>query len=266
MSVIPPTPWGEAEIRGPVHLFRERLMVRMFLPMMPRGGRVLDAGCGSGSLAMDLCKAGFRVDAVELSSAFSEIVRHKMSRYGSESRMTIQRASITELPFDNGEFDGLVCGEVLEHVTEDQGGDLAALREFMRVLKPGAPCVATVPLSPKLWDRSDEWAGHVKRYGRKEFISLFSDNGFDVEDVRTWGFPIGRIYHRALFAPWIKGTADMDVASKEGGLGSKAAGNKRLVALVAGLFRFDELFSRSNWGRGVAVSARRGPLSQGRMT
>ena len=257
MSVIPPTPWGETEIRGPVHLFRERLMLRMFLPMLSRGGRVLDAGCGSGSLAMDLCKAGFRVDAVEFSSAFSEMVRHKMARYGSESRLTIQRASVTELPFDDGEFDGLVCGEVLEHVTEDQGGDLAALREFSRVLKPGAPCVATAPLNPKLWDRSDEWAGHVKRYRREEFVALFSDHGFDLEDVRTWGFPIGRIYHRLLFAPWIRSTAEMDVARRESRFDSKAAGNRRLVKLVAGSFRFDELFSRLGWGRGVAVRARR---------
>lgn len=263
MSVIPPTPWGEAEIRGPVHLFRERLMLRMLLPMMSQGGRVLDAGCGSGSLAMDLCKAGFRVDAVEFSSAFSEMVRHKMSRYGSESRMTIQRASVTELPFDDGEFDGLVCGEVLEHVTENQGGDSAALREFNRVLKPGAPCVATVPLNPKLWDHSDEWAGHVKRYRREEFVSLFSDHGFDVEDVRTWGFPIGRIYHRTLFAPWIQSTADMDVVRRESRLDSKAVGNRRLVAIAAGIFRIDELFSRFDWGRGVAVSARRSPRSQG---
>ena len=57
------THWGESEIRGPVHLFRERLMLRLFCPLLS-GGRVLDAGCGSGSLAFDLSQLGYKVNMV----------------------------------------------------------------------------------------------------------------------------------------------------------------------------------------------------------
>ena len=253
---IPPTQWGQAEIRGPVHLFRERLMMRLFAPLLP-DGRVLEAGCGSGSLAMDLCRAGFRVDAIEYSEDFVAMVQRKMARYGNESRLTVRQASVTELPFADGEFDGLVCGEVLEHLSPEQGGDSGAVREFYRVLKPGAPCVASVPLNPGLWDHSDEWAGHVRRYRRDEFVELFASNGFSVGEVRTWGFPLGRMYHRLLFAPWIQSTADMDTVRMETRLDTKAASNRRLVELAAGLLRFDELFSRWSWGRGVMLSAHR---------
>lgn len=255
-TAIRPTPWGEREICGPVHVFRERLVLRMFTPLLSEG-KVLDAGCGSGSLAFDLCKAGFRVDAIEQSGEFVRMVQRRMARYGSESRMTVQQGSVTELPFDDGSFDGLVCGEVLEHVGPDQGGDVAAVREFARVLKPQAPCAISVPLGPDLWDDSDVWAGHVKRYLRDELVKLFEGEGFEVTETRAWGFPLGRLYHRLLFAPWVQRTAGK--AREEGGANwaSRAAGSRQLVGLAARVLQFDELFSRWDWGRGIVLSGRR---------
>lgn len=256
VAVINPTPWGEREIRGPVHLFRERTMMRLLRPKLETGV-VIDAGCGSGSFSFDMCKVGYRVHAVELSEAFVELVNHKISRFGNESRLTVQQSSVTELPFEDESFDGGVSGEVLEHVTEDQGGDEMAVKELHRVLRPGAACVASVPLNPQLWDASDEWAGHVKRYRREEFVGLFESNGFDVDQVTTWGFPLGQLYHRFLFAPWIQRASTKDKAVVDGRLDTRAAGNRALVEAVACVLRFDELFSKWSLGRGVIISARR---------
>lgn len=256
-DTIRPTPWGQSEIRGPVHLFRERLLLRQFLELAPEGARVLDAGCGSGSFAMDLQRAGFRVDALERSSEFVEMVRHKSARYGVESRISVHQGSVTQLPFDDAAFDAAVCGEVLEHVLPDDGGDEAAIAELHRVLKPQAPIVISVPLNPKLWDDSDVWAGHVKRYTRSDVTGLLQAAGFCVHDVRTWGFPLGRMYHKLLFGPWIKKTAAMDPDDTAARSDTKAAGNRQLVEAVAWMFRFDELFGRTNLGRGIVVSARR---------
>ena len=254
--MINPTPWGEREIRGPVHLFRERIMMRLLRPKLETGV-VVDAGCGSGSFSLDMCKAGYRVHAVELSSAFVELVNHKIARYGNESRLTVQQSSVTELPFEDESFDAGVSGEVLEHVTDDQGGDAKAVRELHRVLRPGAVCVASVPLNPTLWDASDEWAGHVKRYRREQLVGLFESNGFEVENVVTWGFPLGRLYHKFLFSPWINRAATTDKATVDVRLDTRAAGNRFLVETAAWLLRFDELFSKWPWGRGVIISARR---------
>ena len=250
------TVWGESEIRGPVHLFRERLIMRLFTPKM-RCGRVLDAGCGSGSLVLELGAAGFQVEAVELSNDFVSMTNQKIARRGWSDRVRVREGSVTNLDFDAGSFDGLICGEVLEHVTPQQGGDEAAVAGFHRVLKPGGLCVVSVPLNPRLWDHSDEWAGHVKRYTREGVVELFEKRGFVVENIAMWGFPFGRLYHALLFGPWLKRTAGTAAAERESRADTRAAGNRILVNLVANLLRFDMLFSRLPWGRGIIVCARR---------
>lgn len=250
------TCWGECEIRGPVHLFRERLLLRLFRPMLSTG-RVLDAGCGSGSLALDLCRASYQVEGVEFSAEFVAFLQERIARFGLNERLAVKQGGVTELAYEDGRFDGLVCGEVLEHVLPEQGGDIAAVREFYRVLKPGAPCAVSVPLNQGLWDHSDEWAGHVKRYRREEFASLFEEQGFAVEKLRSWGFPLGRIYHRLLFAPWLKRTSGQEIQVREERLDTRAGRSSGLVKLVATLLRFDEFFSRWPWGRGIILCARR---------
>ena len=256
MAQISPAHWGESEIRGPVHLFRERFLLRLFQPMLA-AGRVLDAGCGSGSLAFDLCRLGYSVEAVEHSADFVDFVRQKSVDLGLGERLAVRQGSVTRLEFADASFDGLICGEVLEHVTPEEGGDGAALGEFYRVLKAGAPACVSVPLNPALWDHSDEWAGHVKRYRRDELCALFADRGFVVEQVCSWGFPLGRLYHRFLFAPWLKRTAGEQIRQRDARLDTRAGQSRWLVHLVAACLRFDELFSRRPWGRGLILCIRK---------
>lgn len=58
------------------------------------------------------------------------------------------RADITELPFDDREFDLLICSHVLEHVADDR----RAMRELRRVLDPEG---AAIVQSPVNWRQPD---------------------------------------------------------------------------------------------------------------
>ncbi len=51
------------------------------------------------------------------------------------------RTDLTNLVFDDAEFDLVVCNHVLEHVPDDR----AAMEELFRVLRPGGCAVVTVP-------------------------------------------------------------------------------------------------------------------------
>jgi ubiquinone/menaquinone biosynthesis C-methylase UbiE len=59
------------------------------------------------------------------------------------------------LPFDQGEFDAALCIEVFEHLFEP----LAAAKEILRILRPGAVMLATVP-NTAYWQRRVELGLH----------------------------------------------------------------------------------------------------------
>lgn len=99
------------------------------LTCLPAGARILDVGCGTGHQVVDLTRSGF--DAVGLEPA-SEM-RNRARILNPEVR--IEDGSITDLPFDDSSFDGVIALEVLRYLPRED--NLAAYREINRVLRPG---------------------------------------------------------------------------------------------------------------------------------
>ena len=81
-------------------------------------------------------------------------------------------ASITELPFNDDQFD-LVCAlDVVEHVVEDQ----LAVNELNRVCKKNGLIVISVPAYKFLWSEHDIVNHHIRRYTRKGILQLLKEN------------------------------------------------------------------------------------------
>ena len=59
-----------------------------------------------------------------------------------ESPLAQVKADIKNLPFDDNEFDVLICNHVLEHIDDDK----KAMQEIWRVLKPNAWAIVQVPM------------------------------------------------------------------------------------------------------------------------
>jgi SAM-dependent methyltransferase len=179
--------WGTApDFVGPRHALRERLLLDLFLAGAP-GPRVVNAGAGQGTFSALLEARRFDVTSVDESEAAVELLRRRLIG-------EVRRADVTELPFDDESFDAAVLGEVLEHVPDDEG----ALREIVRVLRPGGVLALSVPAGRRLGP-SDRWAGHLRRYTREVLVGACERAGLHVERCVAWGFPFSALYHRHLY-------------------------------------------------------------------
>ncbi len=104
------------------------------LGLFPRRGVILDVGCGSGSDAVQLATLGFRVKALDVSSAALELVRQRAARAGVEIE-TIH-ASATDMPVGDKSIDFALDRGLLHNLSDGEGKAYAV--ELGRVLKPGA--------------------------------------------------------------------------------------------------------------------------------
>jgi SAM-dependent methyltransferase len=75
-----------------------------------------------------------------------------------------------------GAFDVVGAFDVLEHIDRDD----KALRGMFTALRPGGGLVVTVPQHRWLWSEADEFAGHARRYTRRELTQRMLDAGFEL--------------------------------------------------------------------------------------
>src|SRR5690554_494358 len=102
------------------------------------------------------------------------------------------KADICNLPFQDNEFDVILCNHVLEHIPND----IKAMQELYRVLKKGGIAILQIPQDMSrektfednsITDRKERAKifgqyDHVRIYGRDYFDKL-RDIGFKVEEV-----------------------------------------------------------------------------------
>lgn len=102
------------------------------------------------------------------------------------------KADICDLPFDNNQFDTIICNHVLEHIKDDT----KAMQEIFRVLKPKGMAILQIPQDlnraktfeddsiveakerAKIFGQYD----HLRIYGR-DFFDKLRSIGFKVEEV-----------------------------------------------------------------------------------
>jgi SAM-dependent methyltransferase len=117
------------------------------------GDRVLDVGCGTGSLTFTLPEIANigAIMGVDLTPAFLEFARSR----NTDPRISFQPADARDLPFDDASFDRAFSMLVLQFIPDAP----RALTEMCRVVRPGGTVTAAVwdgfsgmPHARILWD------------------------------------------------------------------------------------------------------------------
>ena len=122
---------------------------RFLVSRLPRdAGHVLDVATGTGLVAAELMRRGFRATALDQSAEMLEIARR---RFGDT--VAVVEASAEQLPFGNEHFDHLTFTYLLRYVDDPA----ATLAELARVVRPGGVLASLefgIPdgLARPLWD------------------------------------------------------------------------------------------------------------------
>jgi ubiquinone/menaquinone biosynthesis C-methylase UbiE len=144
---------------------------------------ILDAGCGTGAaMTRSLCRYG-RVTGIDISAIALGFCRRRQAQ-------RLGRASISALPFRSETFDLVTSFDVLyEQAVPD---DLAALREFRRVLKPGGQALLRLPAYDWLRGQHDQVIHTARRYTRPQVARMLEACGFEAQRIshaNTFLFP-----------------------------------------------------------------------------
>lgn len=157
------------------------------------GRRVLDLGCRYGALT------SFYADGNEVVGV--DIDREALDAAAERLGIETQWADLDEpLAFDDGSFDVVVIGEVLEHIREPQ----RLLDEARRVLRPGGTLVGSTPNGFRLKNRIRFLAGrhpepdptHLHLFSPADVQALLA--GFDDSSLEFVAGRFARLHPRLL--------------------------------------------------------------------
>lgn len=185
------------------------------------GSLVLDAGCGTGPLALRLAESGYRVVAADLSNRMLDLFRQAIEeRELSSAPIELYCGDVIDPSFDEGPFDAIVALGFLQYQKNEMGA-LARLREL---LVPGGLLVVSGPIRRRLgnlfglWDHvrsARRWVENRRssrqrteldelleisrhHYSAKRLKLLLEATGFTLLEQQRHGF-----VNFAIIGPWL---------------------------------------------------------------
>ena len=154
-------------IRATVRAGRERMRATLlsWLPEDLRGARLLDAGCGTGALAVEAARRGAWVTAVDLSPTLIDLARERAPQDLGAGRIDFIDGDMLARAL--GRFDHVVAMDSLIHYAADDVvralGRLAerTSRSIVVTFAPRTPALAAMHAVGKLFPRGDRAPGIV---------------------------------------------------------------------------------------------------------
>jgi len=182
LPLIGPAAPEEGWVPAPRYLLRRRRILRQLQKLPPC--EVIEIGCGAGMLLQELSARGFRCQALESSPQARQLITRLSAKTGQKISVHDEADASWR-----GRFPLVMAFEVLEHIEDDA----AAMKQWASWLAPGGTLLISVPAHPRLWSAADEWAGHYRRYRKRDLFDVVMGAGLEIEHVECYGFPLGNL-------------------------------------------------------------------------
>jgi ubiquinone/menaquinone biosynthesis C-methylase UbiE len=207
----------------------------------PSGGRILDAGCGMGTLALSLAKIGAEVVGVDLSMQAIANCRIMAQKLGLRNT-DFQLQDLCKLSFESNTFDCIICADVVEHVPDHA----KMTSEMARVLKPGGILVLSTVL-PTTTQRSFFYRARAENHRHVR-------EGYTVDQLSHLLMSAGLHIRRVLYSDRLFERIAWEIDQLVKG---QALFRRMLFPLLLGLSKFDRLLPPTVKGNNITVSAQK---------
>lgn len=175
----------------------DRSLLPFLLERTREGELVVELGCGTGLLAVELARAGRRVVGCDVSARALALAKQ---RAAGVSGVDFKLLDGLQLPFTTHGVDFAYSVEVLEHIHEEDAQ--VHLAEIARILRPGGECWIHTPHRNYHRNAADRFgiAGetppdgdvHLKEWTYTELAAELCRSGF-VEARLVWWFWLKRL-------------------------------------------------------------------------
>lgn len=147
---------------------RREIIGKLLTPFLEPNIRILDAGCGAGG-NMEFMDEYGTVVGIDISQ--------EMVEYCRMIGLKVSHGSVDNMPFQDADFDVVLCLDVLEHLPDEQ----PVLEELKRVVKPGGILIFSVPAFSWLWGKHDDQNNHFRRYNLYQLESILKKSKLSIE-------------------------------------------------------------------------------------
>jgi magnesium-protoporphyrin O-methyltransferase len=176
-----------SRIRATVRAGRDQMRSNLlaFLPDDLQGRRILDAGCGTGALALELARRGAHVTAIDLSPTLVNLARERIGTTAVPGHLDFLSGDMSDVTL--GDFDHVVAMDSLIHyraadVVRVLAGFAARCRHsLLFTFAPRTPLLATMHAVGRLFPRSDR-APTIEPVAERELRRRLADE----PAMRAW--------------------------------------------------------------------------------
>lgn len=151
-------------------------------------GEILEIGSGIGNISQFFIHDGATISLSDIENSYFPRLKENFGKYTNLQAMYRLDFSDKKLEENHpeliGKFDTIFALNVVEHIPDH----VQAMKNAMKMLKPGGKVVILVPAFQWLYNGFDEQLDHQRRYTPKSLHALLEGAGFKVVHHQFFNF------------------------------------------------------------------------------